>query len=100
MSVLIDRRSRFIIQGITGNVGRFSARDMQEYGTAVVGGISNIKRESAVEAGVRVISGSAWFWRKAGIAVPQDYRFAESARQGFPLISPTPARDRIRRSTR
>ncbi len=27
MSVLIDQHSRFIIQGITGNVGRFSARE-------------------------------------------------------------------------
>ncbi len=24
MSVLIDQRTRFVIQGITGNVGRFS----------------------------------------------------------------------------
>lgn len=49
MSVLIDRRSRFIIQGIAGNVGRFSARDMREYGTAVVGGISAAKSAKDVE---------------------------------------------------
>src|SRR5450759_415747 len=49
MSVLIDQRTRFVIQGITGNVGRFSARDMREYGTAVVGGVSVNKRESDVE---------------------------------------------------
>jgi succinyl-CoA synthetase alpha subunit len=49
MSVLIDRHSRFIIQGITGNVGRFSARDMKEYGTTVVGGVATAKRENAVE---------------------------------------------------
>ncbi len=49
MSVLIDQRTRFVIQGITGNVGRFSARDMKEYGTTVVGGVSVNKRESEVE---------------------------------------------------
>lgn len=49
MSVLIDQRSRFIIQGVTGNVGRFSARDMREYGTTVVGGVSTAKPEKEVE---------------------------------------------------
>ena len=49
MSILIDQRSRFIIQGITGNVGRFSARDMKQYGSAVVGGVSAVKREDEVE---------------------------------------------------
>lgn len=49
MSVLIDRRSRFIIQGITGNVGRFSARDMRIYGTAVVGGVTTGKPATDVE---------------------------------------------------
>ena len=49
MSVLIDQRTRFLIQGITGNVGRFSARDMKEYGTVVVGGVSVNRREREVE---------------------------------------------------
>jgi succinyl-CoA synthetase alpha subunit len=49
MSVLIDSRTRFIIQGITGNVGRFSARDMRDYGTAVVGGVSAARPEEDVE---------------------------------------------------
>jgi len=49
VSVLIDRRSRFIIQGVTGNVGRFSARDMREYGTTVVGGVSAARPEKEIE---------------------------------------------------
>ncbi len=49
MSVLIDQRSRFIIQGITGNVGRFSAHDMREYGTTVVGGVGGARPEKEVE---------------------------------------------------
>jgi len=49
VSVLIDQGSRFIIQGVTGNVGRFSARDMREYGTTVVGGISAAKPAKDIE---------------------------------------------------
>lgn len=49
MSVLIDQGSRFIIQGVTGNVGRFSARDMREYGTTVVGGVSAAKPAKDIE---------------------------------------------------
>lgn len=40
MSVLIDESTRIIIQGVTGNVGRFSLRDMRVYGTQVVAGIA------------------------------------------------------------
>ena len=40
MSILIHRQSRFLIQGITGNMGRFSLRDMVAYGTQVVAGVS------------------------------------------------------------
>ena len=38
MSVLIDRSTRVIVQGITGNHGRFHAGQMIEYGTDVAGG--------------------------------------------------------------
>jgi len=38
MSVLIDRGTRVIVQGITGNHGRFHAGQMIEYGTDVAGG--------------------------------------------------------------
>lgn len=38
MSILIDRNTRVIVQGITGREGEFHARAMREYGTQVVGG--------------------------------------------------------------
>lgn len=56
MSVLIDQHSRVLIQGITGNTGRFSARDMREYGTRVVAGTGLGKAERDVE-GVPVFPG-------------------------------------------
>lgn len=56
MSVLIDQHSRVLIQGITGNTGRFSARDMRDYGTRVVAGTGLGKAERDVE-GVPVFPG-------------------------------------------
>ena len=37
MSILIDKSTRLIVQGITGRDGLFHARKMKEYGTNVVG---------------------------------------------------------------
>ena len=40
MSILIDKSTRLIVQGITGRDGLFHAGKMKEYGTNVVGGTS------------------------------------------------------------
>ena len=40
MSILIDKSTRLIVQGITGRDGLFHARKMKEYGTNVGGGTS------------------------------------------------------------
>ena len=40
MSILIDKSTRLIVQGITGRDGLFHAKKMNEYGTNVVGGTS------------------------------------------------------------
>ncbi len=40
MSILIDRNTRVIVQGITGREGQFHASQMIAYGTNVVGGVT------------------------------------------------------------
>src|SRR6266496_3989861 len=40
MSILVDKDTRLLVQGITGNEGTFHARAMLAYGTKVVGGIT------------------------------------------------------------
>src|SRR5881628_1457444 len=40
MSVLVDKNTRLIVQGITGREGTFHARGCAEYGTKVVGGVT------------------------------------------------------------
>ena len=40
MSILIDKNTRLVVQGITGRDGGFHAAKMKEYGTNVVGGTS------------------------------------------------------------
>ncbi len=40
MSILVDRGTRLIVQGITGRDGAFHAKQMIDYGTKVVGGVT------------------------------------------------------------
>ena len=40
MSVLVDKNTRLIVQGITGKEGTFHAKGAADYGTVVVGGVT------------------------------------------------------------
>ena len=40
MSVLVDKSTRLVVQGITGKEGTFHTKQMVEYGTNVVAGVT------------------------------------------------------------
>lgn len=49
MSILIDDDTRVLVQGITGDTGRFHTKQMLEYGTNIVGGVTPGKGGQTVE---------------------------------------------------
>jgi succinyl-CoA synthetase alpha subunit len=65
MSILVNKSSRVIVQGITGKEGSFHARACREYGTQVVGGVTpgkggadfeGIPVFNTVEEAIRLVS--------------------------------------------
>lgn len=54
MSILVDRNSRVICQGITGKAGSFHTAQCLEYGTKMVGGVSPGKGGTKSEHGLPV----------------------------------------------
>lgn len=49
MSILVNKNSKVIVQGITGSAGLFHATQCREYGTKVVGGVTPGKGGTEVE---------------------------------------------------
>ena len=49
MSILVDRDTRLVVQGITGHVGTLETRFMLQYGTKVVAGVTPGKGGQVVE---------------------------------------------------
>jgi succinyl-CoA synthetase alpha subunit len=58
MSILVDRHTRLIVQGITGRDGAFHAKQMIDYGTRVVAGVTPGRGGTEVH-GVPVFDGVA-----------------------------------------
>ncbi len=56
MSVFIDKSTRLVIQGITGRDGSFHAKQMMEYGTNVVAGVTPGKGGQKFEGAVPVFN--------------------------------------------
>jgi succinyl-CoA synthetase alpha subunit len=51
MSILVDRKTRLICQGITGSAGKFHSEHCLKYGTQLVGGVTPGKGGSTVDLG-------------------------------------------------
>ena len=94
MSIFADASTRLVVQGITGREGSFHARQMIEYGTAVVAGVTPGKGRQTFEGAVPVFNTVADAVRATGantsvIYVPPMSAAAaiiEAADAGIPLI--------------
>ncbi len=49
MSILVNKDTRVVVQGITGKVGRFHAKNCREYGTQIVAGVTPGKGGESVD---------------------------------------------------
>lgn len=66
MSVFIDRETRLLVQGITGRDGSFHTRQMMEYGTRVVAGVTPGKGGQQFDGGVPIFNTVADAVRETG----------------------------------
>jgi succinyl-CoA synthetase alpha subunit len=93
VSVLLDRSTRLLVQGITGREGEFHARGAMEYGTKVVAGVTPGKAGETV-AGVPVFNTVRDALRETGanasvIFVPPAFAadaILEAVDAGIPLV--------------
>ena len=69
MSVLVDKNTRLLVQGITGSAGAFHTRQCMEYGTNVVAGVTPGKGRQMFEATVPVFDTVAEARRETGCNV-------------------------------
>jgi succinyl-CoA synthetase alpha subunit len=93
MSVLVDKSTRLVVQGITGKEGTFHTKQMVEYGTNVVGGVTPGKGGTTHE-NIPVFNTVADAVKKAGanasvIYVPPPFAadaIMEAADAGIPVV--------------
>jgi succinyl-CoA synthetase alpha subunit len=94
VSIFIDKTTRLLIQGITGRDGSFHARQMIEYGTQVVGGVTPGKGGQKFDEKVPIFNTVANAVKKTGanatvIYVPPPFAadaMMEAADAGIPFI--------------
>ncbi|HEX8275625.1 MAG TPA: succinate--CoA ligase subunit alpha [Longimicrobiaceae bacterium] len=66
MSIFIDKDTRLVVQGITGRDGSFHAKQMIEYGTQVVAGVTPGKGGQTFEGSVPIFNTVAEAVREGG----------------------------------
>jgi len=94
VSTFIDKNTRLLVQGITGRDGSFHTRQMIEYGTQVVGGVTPGKGGQKFENQVPIFNTVAEAVKKTGanatvIYVPPPFAadaMMEAADAGIPFI--------------
>jgi succinyl-CoA synthetase alpha subunit len=94
MAIFIGEHTRLVVQGITGRDGSFHARQMRDYGTRLVAGVTPGKGGQAFDADVPIFNTVADAVKEAGantsvIYVPASFAadaILESADSGIELI--------------
>jgi succinyl-CoA synthetase alpha subunit len=94
VSIFIDKNTRLLVQGITGRDGSFHAKQMIEYGTKVVGGVTPGKGGQTFEGSVPIFNTVAEAVKATGanatvIYVPPIFAadaLMEAADSGIPFI--------------
>lgn len=93
MSILVDKNTRLLVQGMTGNTGQFHTRQAVEYGTNVVAGVTPGRGGEEFE-GIPVYDTVAEAVEATGanasvVYVPPPFAadaVLESAAEGMPLV--------------
>jgi succinyl-CoA synthetase alpha subunit len=93
MSILVDEKTKVLVQGITGGEGLFHTRQMVEYGTKVVAGVTPGKGGQKVD-GIPVFNSVSEAVKKthakaSAIFVPPPFAadaILEAAEAGIPVI--------------
>jgi len=93
MSILVDQKTRVIVQGLTGREGSFHSQQMMDYGTKIVGGVTPGKGGTK-HLGVPVFNTVAEAVRETSahasvIFVPPPFAadaILEAADAGLPLV--------------
>ncbi len=94
MSIFIDKNTRLLVQGITGRDGSFHTKQMIEYGTQVVGGVTPGKGGQNFDSRVPIFNTVAEAVKKTGanatvIYVPPPFAadaMMEAADAGIPFV--------------
>jgi len=93
MSILVDEKTKVVVQGITGNEGLFHTKQMLEYGTKVVAGVTPGKGGQKIE-GIPVFNSVTEAVKETGadasaIFVPPAFAadaIMEASDAGVPLV--------------
>jgi succinyl-CoA synthetase alpha subunit len=115
MSILVDRHTRVLCQGITGRAGQFHTKHCREYGTRIVGGVTPGRGGQTVE-GAPVFDTVAEAVEKTGAdatmifvppplaadaileAVAAGVRLIVAITEGIPVLDMARTMDVVRRS--
>ncbi len=93
MAILVGKETKVLVQGLTGSAGTFHAKQMREYGTAIVGGVTPGKG-GLVHEGFPVFDTVAEAVKKTGANATVIYvpppgaadSILEAAAAGIPLV--------------